>query len=474
MTEAERRERDKYLTEEDSISFNIIDEGTLEVLKKEEVALPYNPKVVNIPKDERWNMKQMTSKLMQGIMQGDSIPKISKSFMDVVGNNSVSATRTARTMVTQCENKGRLDSYKTLDMQGVVQEKVWIATPDSRTRASHLDVDSESVDVRDTFSNGLEYPADPNGDPAEVYNCRCSMRTEIIGFRRTDGSISYVGYVRDETMHYGQILNEKNRRNAEARQKIEKIFEQQQKKAEAEKKKAKSDKKLHGDIDAYNWLDKYAKNSNIQHKEVELLGKALTGDEIIKKLAGGDLTSGSCASLALAYCGNKAGFDVIDFRGGDSRSMFSRRMNSEKLYKTANAEIKEIIAQREAKDVAAAIRKIDEGREYVLHAGCHASVIRKNNGVLEYLELQSPYQNGWQKMEWKTERSERTVEQTLYDRFGCRKRIQKDSWTGQVKERRELLIPVDSIQGTEEFRGILGYLNTDPSKQKKGAGGYVK
>jgi len=215
MTEAERRERNKAFTEEESITFNMLNEETIEALRRGDISFPYEEmqrKVVNIPKDERWNMKQITSKLMQGILQGDSIPKISKSLYSVVGNNKVSATRTARTLTTQAENRGRIDSFKNLDGQGVVQEKVWIATPDSRTRKSHLDVDSESVAINDTFSNGLEYPADPNGDPAEVYNCRCSMRTEIIGFRRADGSISYVDYERDETMHAGQMDEEKQRR----------------------------------------------------------------------------------------------------------------------------------------------------------------------------------------------------------------------------------------------------------------------
>jgi hypothetical protein len=31
------------------------------------------------------------------------------------------------------------------------------------------------VDAKDTFGNGLEYPGDSNGGPAEVCNCRCSV-----------------------------------------------------------------------------------------------------------------------------------------------------------------------------------------------------------------------------------------------------------------------------------------------------------
>lgn len=218
MTKAERKERNKAFTPEESITFNMLDASTIKNLKRGKISFPYKEmkrKTVNIPKDERWNMKQMASKLMQGIVQGDSIQKISRSLLDVVSNNQASATRAARTFVTQAETRGRLDSYKNLDEQGVVQKKIWIATPDSRTRASHMDVDGEAVDINEEFSNGLQYPADPNGEPEEVYNCRCSMRTEIVGFRRADGSVSEVDYERDDTMHEEQMEEERERRKKE-------------------------------------------------------------------------------------------------------------------------------------------------------------------------------------------------------------------------------------------------------------------
>ena len=352
---ASKSDRERYIAEnseysfdEDLCAFNMLNEETIEALKRGDISFPYEEmkrKIVNIPKDERWNMKQMTSKLMQGILNGDSIPKISESLLDVVHNNDVSATRAARTLVTQAENMGRLDSYKTLDEQGVVQEKVWIATPDSRTRASHLDVDGETVGINDTFSNGLEYPADPSGDPAEVYNCRCSMRTEIVGFRRADGSVSRVDYERDDTMHEDQMDDERGRRGIESKLKEEK--EKPQKEV------------LHGDKDAHDRIEAFAQRLNVSHNEVKDLEKPLTDDEIIQKLAGGDMTKGSCSSLAYAYCANKAGLDVIDFRGGDSTSVLSRNINIPYAYKAANADIKEYMVKREAKDVAKIIGGIE-------------------------------------------------------------------------------------------------------------------
>ena len=238
-----------YFSKEDVISFTLLDAHTVDRLRREgDVKLPY--KKVNIPKDERWNTKLMASKLLQGILAGDSIPDIAKSLLSVVGYNAASAVRNARTMVTGAENLGRLDSYDDLAEQGVIQKKVWIATADDRTRESHLELDGEEVDIDQPFSNGLMYPADPSGDPAEVYNCRCSMRDHIIGFRRADGSISYVGAERDTTSHEARIEEERERRGIEEGNVAEISADQFRESAEENLTKAEQ-KELFDELDRY-------------------------------------------------------------------------------------------------------------------------------------------------------------------------------------------------------------------------------
>lgn len=211
--------REDYIKEHggDKVSFDLVDKATVKKLQKDgDIKLP--KKKVNVPKDKQWNTRQMNSKLLQGILNGDSIDVISKSLADIIGNNKASQIRNARTMTTAAENAGRIDSYKNLEKQGVVQKKVWIATPDDRTRESHLELDGEEVDITAEFSNGCKYPGDPDCDePGEVWNCRCSMRTHIIGFRRSDGSISRVDYDRNKTMHESQMQAEKEQRKASGR-----------------------------------------------------------------------------------------------------------------------------------------------------------------------------------------------------------------------------------------------------------------
>lgn len=211
------KSKEQYIAERsddydtDLATFSLVDKKTVKRLVDDgDIELPY--KDLDKIKDKRWNTKQMSSKLLQGILNGDPVDVIAMSLIGIVSNNEAAAMRNARTMVTGAENRGRLDSYNELDEQGVVQKKVWIATPDDRTRESHLEIDGEEVDIGDKFTNGLDFPGDPSGDPSEVYNCRCTMVDRIVGFRRADGSISYIDAERDATTHDAQIEKEREKR----------------------------------------------------------------------------------------------------------------------------------------------------------------------------------------------------------------------------------------------------------------------
>lgn len=198
----------------------IVNEGTVkQMIQSGDVTTPFmkSPKYLNIPKDKRWNTKQINSSVLQGILQGESMDKIAKRIFPIVDRNSSAAIRNARTLVTGAENAGRQDSYEKLSEEGLVLKKVWIAAPDDRTREAHIVMDGQEVDVDEAFVDGdgneLEYPGDPSGVPETVYNCRCSMKTHVIGFRRDDGSISEVDFKNEEeSMHERQIREEQERR----------------------------------------------------------------------------------------------------------------------------------------------------------------------------------------------------------------------------------------------------------------------
>lgn len=200
------------------IKWTLRDEYTVRNMMKDTLPLPQ--RTLNYVKDMAWNKRQINSSILQGILQGESIPKIAKRLYPIVNNNKASAIRTARTMVTGAENRGRLDRYEDYESKGVVMAKVWIATPDFRVRNWHLSMDGQEVDVDEPFIDGLgnelDYPGDPSAPGNTVYNCRCSMRSHIIGMRQSDGTIKRITYEGDTpTMHARQIAEERERRNAE-------------------------------------------------------------------------------------------------------------------------------------------------------------------------------------------------------------------------------------------------------------------
>ena len=164
-------------------SFTLVDADTVRNLAVTDTSLlPY--KEIDPEKDVQWNMKKINAETLQGILQGESMDKIAKRMMNVQEMNKTQAIRSARTIVTGAENKGRQDSYARAEADGIILERTWLATNDSRTRHSHAVLDGETKPIDAPFSNGLMYPGDPNGRPEEVWNCRCSVSAVVKGFKK--------------------------------------------------------------------------------------------------------------------------------------------------------------------------------------------------------------------------------------------------------------------------------------------------
>lgn len=205
--------------------------------------------------------------------------------------------------------------------------------------------------------------------------------------------------------------------------------------------------------------------SGVEYRPVHMQSRVLSNDEIIAALAGGDLTRGSCASLGLAYIGQQQGWDVLDYRDGNSRSMFS---NGLMLYDMSFANG---VSAIHASDVAGKtsvtisnnfLKTVQTGREYYLCVGRHAAVVRRTEaGALEYLELQSARYSGWTPFDG-------NPRYTLINRFGC-------SSSSGHGERYDFMIDITgSSFDNDDFRTVLGFINTEESKQRKGKYGAPK
>lgn len=417
---------------------------------------------------KKWNMKNIQSTMIQGILQGESITKLAKRMAaDVGAMNYKDCVRHARTMTTATQNAGRVDGFKRAKDMGIGVKQTWVATLDGRTRHEHRFLDGQTQEVGEPFvtddNRKIMYPADPSADYDLIMNCRCTLIGQVKGFERDTTAYRHDPDL--DGMTYEEWKKGKPTYKPTAKPpKPAQTPAAQSKPAQPTSQPAATAQNT-AQIDGYNWIVNAANADKVAHNPVGMLKKPLTDEEIITKIAGGDQTKGSCASLSICYAANKQGIDVDDFRGGNSQKLFSRRANNQKVYEAANAKIDVYMVKKEAKEVAEILKGIDQDKEFILSAGRHSAVVKRTADGLQYLELQSPIENGWKPFG-------DDVAATLRDRWACRKT--QERILGTPVEQRVRLIDVDSIQPTAEFKGILGYINTPAAKQKRGATGGIK
>ena len=196
--------------------------------------------------------------------------------------------------------------------------------------------------------------------------------------------------------------------------------------------------------------------------EFKPLDKPLTEEEIITKISGADKTKGSCASVGLAYAGNKAGYDVRDFRGGANQYVISR---SDTLRQVAQFPGIDGVVVKGGNDFTIAhelLTHVEEGKEYFFTAGKHAAIVRKTANGFEYLEMQSGYRpNTWYALN----------DHELRYRFGCQK---SHTSYGMKLEVSDTIFDIARVKGNPQFEEVLQYVNTAESAQRKGLGGGEK
>lgn len=196
-----------------NLMFSVYDEHTAaKLLKDKPELLPR--KEVKGKKDKAWNREIIANAVLQGVIQGDSIPKLAKRIAVQTGETNMKAmTRYARTAMTSAQNAGRMEMLHRAKGMGIQCKKVWLATLDSRTRDAHGKMDGQKVDVDDDFQSDfgpIKFPGDLSSKgsvPANIYNCRCTLIYDYDGFPNdptTDQRIAYDEYYTEETDEKGK------------------------------------------------------------------------------------------------------------------------------------------------------------------------------------------------------------------------------------------------------------------------------
>ena len=137
---------------------------------------------VSKSKDTKWNENNIKKSVVVGaslLLGANAIMKRSAKLTVEKNRNSASMHNSG--MGTDAENKARLDGMYWAEYLGNKMHKAWIATPDNRTRDSHALLDGVDIPLNQIFDNGCSRPRDPRGEPAEICNCRCSLKYVDVG-----------------------------------------------------------------------------------------------------------------------------------------------------------------------------------------------------------------------------------------------------------------------------------------------------
>lgn len=403
-----------------------------------------------------WNSKtkligEVHSELSKNLLTGADPQKAIDSLAKKMGTSKSNAGRLVMTEQAYFSSAAQKDCFNDLD----VEEYEIVATLDSHTSDICRSLDGKVFKMSD-YKPGVTAP------PFHVY-CRSTTAPHFkdnfdVGERAARGADGKTYYVPDDVT-YSEWKKAFVDGDKSGFAEVQKNHFSRTEKRGTIKPKEQSE--------AAKFIEQACTTENVEHRAVQALPKQLTSDEIIERLAGGDMTQGSCSSLAFAYIGNKNGLDVLYFRDGGSRRVFSMNKNIMKMLELPGVEGSITKVKKEVQGTIDVLKNLELNKEYYLATGKHAAIVRKLDTGYQYLELQSKYQNGWMPFE-----RYGSMAATLNKRFGCRKTVDKSF--GYVWERTVILMDVDSFKDNEEFEQLLGYINTAVDKQRKGALGDVR
>lgn len=172
-----------YTFEQAGFSLGYVDKNTIIRLLRDEPDLFPQYKLIDA-KDIAYNVQKVRESVTSGLLQGKSLRKIAKDLENVANMNKNSAILHAQTAVTGAENAGRQAGFKQAADMGIKFKREWIATLDSHTRDAHRHMDGQLRDLDEPFTSDLGdimYPGDTKANPANVWRCRCTLGSRILG-----------------------------------------------------------------------------------------------------------------------------------------------------------------------------------------------------------------------------------------------------------------------------------------------------
>jgi len=157
-----------------------------------------------------------------------------------------------------------------------------MAAIDNRTRQAHALLNGQLADPDEPFHSELGdimYPGDPDADPANVYNCRCTLGSEIIGFKKKDGTTVLINKANNGIIGL-QFFAEKDIEKQESGSLIRAMRKYERRIKEHEDKITNPNKY----IPNWNSLDQMKKDGIMRHWKKEIANFHESIDNRIKEL----------------------------------------------------------------------------------------------------------------------------------------------------------------------------------------------
>lgn len=146
---------------------------------REFAATQAGSRIVNV---NNYTVEQVRGALQKGIQEGWGIEKIAREMENSDAISRVRARRIARTEIVSASNEGSMMGARSTRLN---LKKLWIDTPDSRTRETHVIAgNQEPVGIDEPFLVGgyqADYPGDMSLPAEEVINCRCAVAHQEYG-----------------------------------------------------------------------------------------------------------------------------------------------------------------------------------------------------------------------------------------------------------------------------------------------------
>lgn len=147
-----------------------------------------------LEKNRKQVVGQIRRTIVNGLAQGSTYRTMVESVKPVLEGDTKKAKATIRTEVHRLVEEAKRESASRADAEGVVMEKTWNTSHDSRVRytprdtADHRMLDGKSLPVDADFKGVKGRGPSPGhlNHPAEDINCRCFLTYRVVEIREPD------------------------------------------------------------------------------------------------------------------------------------------------------------------------------------------------------------------------------------------------------------------------------------------------